>query len=108
MFVRMLLASEADLDQDFAGEAMVFPVYGRGLILYALVGRGINNWTVERAARFLISPCSCQVKAANPGTDLLLTVDWAARVKPMTPAAVGGTTGAGDFLKEYDRAREEE
>lgn len=72
--VSNLLGSEADL----AGstEPMLFPVFGRGRALYALVGAGINPETIDEAATFLIGRCSCQVKELNPGVDLLLTADW--------------------------------
>lgn len=74
MFVRMLLGIESDLpDYD---EPMAFPVYGRGRVLYALVGRGINTDTVMKANAFLVGPCACEIKADNPGTDLLMAVNW--------------------------------
>ncbi len=103
MLMRMLLASEADLET-FSGEPMVFPVYGRGLLLYALIGRGINRWTIEEAVRFLTGPCSCQIKAANPGTDLLTDTDWASAITPLTPASVGATAGTGSFLRHLDES----
>ncbi len=74
VLVRLLLGSEPDL----AGrtEPMAFPVFGRGRVLYALVGAGITPENVRRAASFLGGDCSCTVKRDNPGTDLLLTADW--------------------------------
>jgi hypothetical protein len=74
MLVRQLLGSEPDL----AGlaEPMAFPVFGRGRVLYALVGAGITAENVRKAAGFLGGDCSCTVKRDNPGTDLLLTADW--------------------------------
>ena len=74
MLVRMLLGSEPDL----AGRAepMAFPVFGRGRVLYALVGPGITAENVRRAGSFLGGDCSCTVKRDNPGIDLLLTADW--------------------------------
>ncbi len=72
--VDMLLGSEPDL-RDF-GEPMAFPVYGRGRVLYALVGAGITPKTIIKACAFLVGPCACEVKAENPGVDLLLSVDW--------------------------------
>jgi hypothetical protein len=74
MLVRMLLGTEPDL----AGyqEAMAFPVYGRGRVLYALIGQGINARTVMKANAFLVGECACEIKAENPGTDLLMPVDW--------------------------------
>jgi hypothetical protein len=81
LLVRMLLGSEPDLPG--RREPMAFPVFGRGRLLYALVGRGITADNVRQAAGFLGGDCSCTVKRDNPGTDLLLTADWS----DVTPAA---------------------
>jgi hypothetical protein len=70
----MLLHSEDDLPG--CREPMVFPVYGRGRALYALIGKGINADTLKEAAQFLIGPCTCTLKEKNPGVDLLLTASW--------------------------------
>jgi hypothetical protein len=93
VLVRMLLHSESDLPE--INEPMLFPVFGRGRALYALVGKGITGENVAEAARFLIGPCSCKVKKENPGTDLLLALDWKARLakgpdKEPTPAPASG------------------
>ncbi len=73
--IAMLMGSEEDL-QGLADKPMVFPIFGRGRALYALVGKGISAETIEEAATFLIGKCSCQVKEQNPGIDLLFTADW--------------------------------
>jgi hypothetical protein len=78
-FVKMLLGTEADLKG--VGEPIVFPVFGRGRVLYALVGKGIRHETIDQAATFLIGKCSCEVKERNPGVDLLLAADWTNIVK---------------------------
>jgi len=78
-FIAMLLASEPDLRG--LNEPIVFPVFGQGRVLYALVGKGIKVETVDRAAQFLIGSCSCQVKEQNPGVDLVMAVDWKKMVK---------------------------
>lgn len=85
VFVQMLLATEPGLDE--VDEPMVFPIFGRGRVLYALVGQGIKAETIEEAAAFLIGKCSCQVKDQNPGTDLLLTANWTAmaQASPQLP-----------------------
>lgn len=72
--LKMLLASEPDLEG--LDQPMAFPVLGRGRVLYALVGKGISEETVSLASRFIIGPCSCQVKNQNPGFDLLMACDW--------------------------------
>lgn len=74
VFVRMLLESEDDL-RDF-DEPIVFPIFGQGRSLYALIGDGINDETIDETAVFLVGPCSCQVKEQNPGMDLVFSVDW--------------------------------
>ncbi len=73
--ITTLMNSETDL-VEYLGEPMAFPVYGRGRALYALVGRGINEDTILDACAFMTGPCTCQVKGLNPGTDLLMAVDW--------------------------------
>jgi hypothetical protein len=72
--VRMLLGMEDDLWA--RNEPVVFPVFGRGLALYALVGKGINQDNVAETAAFIIGACSCEAKKQNPGVDMLLTEDW--------------------------------
>ena len=73
-FVQMLLQSEWDLAGGSA--PLAFPVFGRGRILYALVGDGISADNIREACAFLVGPCSCQIKDLSPGTDLLMTADW--------------------------------
>lgn len=72
--LQMLLGSESDLET--LDQPMAFPVIGRGRVLYALVGKGIFPDTIEMASRFVVGPCSCQVKDQNPGFDLLMAIDW--------------------------------
>lgn len=71
--LRALGHSEADLPKS---EPLAFPVFGRGRVLYGLVGAGIMPETIDMACKFLTGPCSCQVKEQNPGFDLLLAHDW--------------------------------
>lgn len=69
-----LLNSESDL-KSFDGP-FAFPVFGRGRVLYGLVGKGIAQHTIRSASSFMVGPCSCQVKNQNPGLDLLMMTDW--------------------------------
>jgi len=80
VFIKMLLASESDLAE--LKEPMVFPVYGRGRFMPALVGKGINEANLTEVAQFLTGPCSCQIKRQNPGTDLLAAVNWESLIQP--------------------------
>ncbi len=82
MFVRVLMQSEPDL-WDYEDEPMAFPIFGRGRMLFALVGKGINPETIMEACAFLVGPCFCQAKAANPGTDVLMTADWEAAIESL-------------------------
>ena len=72
--IDLLLDTEGDLRE--YDEPLVFPVFGRGIILFALVGDGINAENIEEACLFLTGPCSCQVKALNPGLDMLIKFNW--------------------------------
>jgi hypothetical protein len=79
MFVAMLLHTNSDLTK--SAEPMVFPIFGRGRALDAMIGKGINAETLQDSARFLCGACSCQVKRLNPGVDLLIAADWDAILK---------------------------
>lgn len=95
--VSCLLRSEEDLEG--LSEPMAFPVFGRGRVLYALVGDGIAEGTITAACDFLAGPCSCQVKEQNPGFDLLLSGDWERVLgdvlvsDPLPAAGAGKRTG---------------
>ena len=75
MLVNMLMHSEPDLT-DYASYPIAFPVYGRGRVLFALVGDGIEERNIREACMFATGPCSCMIKELNPGIDLLMKVDW--------------------------------
>ena len=91
--VNMLLGSEPDLASR-RNEPMIFPIYGRGLILHAMVGAGINANTIAEAAGFLAGPCSCEVKSQNPGLEILLSTEW----------EEAPTIGFADFQEKAARA----
>jgi hypothetical protein len=79
MLLAMLLNSEPDL-HEYADEPIVFPVFGRGRALFALVGEGINTDNLQEAIAFLTGPCGCEIKMLNPGVDLIMAVNWDAAV----------------------------
>jgi len=74
LLVSALLKSEPDLEQE--DEPVAFPVFGRGRALYALVGNGIEEKNIREACQSMLAWCSCEIKAQNPGTDLLISADW--------------------------------
>ncbi len=57
-------------------EPMLYPVFGRARALAAMKASAVDPDLVEETARFICGACSCQVKAQNPGFDLLLQADW--------------------------------
>ncbi len=79
-FIEMLMNSEPGLFE-YASLPMVFPVLGRGRALYSLIGDGINERNIHRACEFIIGPCSCIIKAQNPGVDILMLMDWDAGIR---------------------------
>ncbi len=92
MLVGMLLRMEkfGDLPKNKDGSLpgpFAFPILGRGMALYGMVGKGINKETVLGAVNFLVGPCSCEVKEQNPGVDLLMTANWEAGMTGKLTAA---------------------
>jgi len=75
VLVQMLSSTEPDL-VDYADQPMAFPVFGRGRVLYALVGEGISSVNIQEASAFLAGPCACEIKDLTPGMDLLISADW--------------------------------
>jgi len=75
MLLEMLLKSEPDLDE-YSDEPIVFPTFGRGRALFALVGEGINTDNLREAIAFITGPCGCEIKMLNPGVDLLMAENW--------------------------------
>ncbi len=99
VLVNLLLDSEEDL-RAYSGP-MAFPVFGRGRVLYALVDRGISERNIRETCSFLVEGCSCLIKAANPGTDLIMRTDWEAAIRYVqaemaeVPSPVGPASGGG-------------
>ena len=105
MLIEMLMKSEIDL-VDYEDQPILFPIFGRGLIMHALVGRGINPRMILDIAEFLTGPCSCTVKSANPGIDMLSAVDWRGQVKPLSQEFVEPATGLSGFMESMEDARD--
>lgn len=101
-FVDMLLETESDLrDPEFVDKPMAFPVFGRGRALYALIGAGINDDMIDEACEFLAGSCSCEVKDQNPGTDLMMSVNWEKLIQPTIEIdnELPPLVGLGQFVK---------
>lgn len=76
------LASILQTDEGLVAETgpIVLPVFGRGRALQAFPGADLDSQMIREAVEFLCGACSCSVKAANPGMDLLLTASWDAAI----------------------------
>jgi hypothetical protein len=97
VFREVLLHSEPDL-HDFE-DPIAIPVFGRGRSYYALVGRGINQDTIDANCLFICGPCSCEAKLLNPGRDMLMAANWA-QIIPRDwsmPTPLPELTGVGAF-----------
>jgi hypothetical protein len=81
---RQLLAGTGS-DLATANEPWIAAVYGRGRVLGAWRAAAVGDEQIEQGCLFLLGACSCRVKNLNPGWDLLLPVDWDARLQAITP-----------------------
>lgn len=82
-----------------ASEVFVYPIFGRGRVLAAVPVNDDLEFTLDGVCTFLTSACSCQVKQANPGVDLLLDVNWEAefaRLAKTAPAPAAAPTTSPD------------
>ncbi len=77
-FVRQLLSIEDDLKD--IPRPMVFGAFGRAYIVPPYVGKGITVSNLADLVAFMNGPCACEIKAANPGTDLLTDWNWDAHL----------------------------
>ena len=57
-------------------EPMLYPVFGRARALASMKSSTVDADLVDETSRFLCGACSCQVKAQNPGFDLLAEANW--------------------------------
>ena len=96
----VLRASEPDLLAGYASEPAVFPVFGRGRVLYALVGKGINAPNVRGACAFLAGPCACEIKDSSRGLDLLIQARWDDAIsEPIVDDTAAPLTSIGAILE---------
>lgn len=57
-------------------EPTLYPMFGRARVLAAMPASTVNAGLLGETGRFICGACSCQVKAQNPGFDLLVKADW--------------------------------
>jgi len=73
--LRGMLRPVATTLPDHAAPA-VFPVFGRARALTVLWDDTLTATNIMAACDFLCGGCSCIVKAANPGVELVVDTDW--------------------------------
>jgi len=71
---------------DAANAAVVAPAFGRGKVLGVAPAGEVTDEVIDEMCMFLLGPCSCQAKEANPGYDLLVAVDWDAKLMAVQEA----------------------
>lgn len=76
-FLKLLAASAPQWQAD---AAYVVPIFGRCRALEVIPYWEVDEVAIEDLANFLCNACSCQVKQANPGFDLLVSVNWEERL----------------------------
>jgi hypothetical protein len=82
LFVAMLRNAAPSLT-NFTGP-IAFPIFGRGRALAALAGEELSAESIAGATEYLCGACSCEIKAQNPGMDLLLAVNWEDAIEERT------------------------
>ena len=75
------------IGEEFDSGPLLVPVFGRGRALSYLNGNTLTEADIVEIGYFLVGPCSCQVKAMNPGYDLFLPVNWDGLVTGMIGAS---------------------
>ncbi len=74
LLVSALLKSEPDLGR--YDEPMAFPSLAGAAPFMRWSATGFRRRTYGRPAQSMLAWCSCEIKAQNPGTDLLISADW--------------------------------
>lgn len=84
--LKMVSAASPTWDAD---AAYVVPVFGRCRALEVIPFAEVDDFVVQDIGGFLCSACSCRVKQANPGFDLLASVAWSDRLFRQSPRPEG-------------------
>jgi hypothetical protein len=75
--LKLLAACAAEWHSD---GAYVIPVFGRCRALEVFPFQDVDELLVRDVGEFFCGACSCRVKQANPGFDLLTAIDWNERL----------------------------
>jgi hypothetical protein len=76
-FLKQLATAAKDWRKD---EAYVIPVFGRLRALEVIPYGEVDDFAVRDICEFFCGACSCRVKQANPGFDLVAAIEWQKRL----------------------------
>ena len=76
MFIRMLTGFVPELLEQYPGQPLVFPVFGRGRTLDGISEEMLSEELMASAGSYICGACSCEVKRENPGIDVVMSVEW--------------------------------
>ena len=86
LLIKMLMGPEEERLRS-SGAPFAAPVFGRGRVLGAYTDEQLDQEGIDELCLYLLAACSCQVKAQNPGWDLLLATDWDTELMGVAMAA---------------------
>jgi hypothetical protein len=75
LLVKMLAGPDGE-ELVKGNEPFAAPIFGRGRALGAWSAADLDDEGIDELTLFLLGACSCQVKAQNPGWDVLMATDW--------------------------------
>lgn len=75
IFHQMLLNRYSDVPQE-SEVPLLYVVFGQGRVLGPITEAEIEEDAIYSAAQYLCGACSCEVKAQNPGMDVVMSINW--------------------------------
>ncbi len=89
-------------------EPYTIPFFGRGRGLAVLIGEDINEDYIEEMSYFITGSCSCEIKAQNPGLDVLIAIEWDEFIDTMInlDEALPPLTSFADFIEKKTEVKE--
>lgn len=59
-------------------------IYGRGRVMELLETKYFSKKRIKAVCEYLLGECACEIKAQNPGFDILLRADWNSAELPLS------------------------
>jgi|GEM_PF-365180 len=101
LFIKMLAGQDGE-ELLQGKEPFAAPVFGRGRALGAWAAADLDDEGIDELSLFLLGACSCQVKAQNPGWDVLIDTDWDARLMKVAMALEAETMEVADVKPDAE------